>query len=559
MSLADIEGSNIKRVEYLQLTNPRFSPITTEMVARGMTNLKTVIPKCNSRALFDFNDDYVSMYRLCTESKLDWMSKLLILSSISNIFAVIFAVPKWNYIRSIIISFIASVGGAIIIMSIGLIVSVLVSMKIVKPFYNLIELFESVAHMDLDDLNILSSSFTEVKHLQGQFTQMVGRIKLYRAFIPAHLLSQLEHRNENALEPGDKQKSVSTIRPDKSNRGFGEKQQSSHFSFSKSDHSSSYHSHSHNTSSMKNTSSRRKKYSQNVDMFSLHLVKKKITILCCHLEGLSELLKMSDTTIGSDIIVRMLSDVFDHVNALCRTSGGHVGAFENDCITISYNASSNQDKHQEKAAQGCLFLIEKLNTTKQGKWPSVLGSSHQTKEIMSLLNFRFAILYNEVCCGNIGTNEMKNFAIISSARTNFEIMLETTKRLGLSVVITERLQKAIKGSFNTRLVDEKSLLHEEVYTSPILSDINGNNEYEEMRIYELGENIANNMMDEWMYELQEKERKERWNVYNQASSYYIQGEYESAIDRYRQFQIKNENDRAVEEMIARCEKFAPSK
>lgn len=52
--------------------------------------------------------------------------------------------------------------------------------------------------MDLDSLDVKESKFSEVKELQVHFSDMVSRMKLYRSFVPAHIL-----RDETAFSNGD--------------------------------------------------------------------------------------------------------------------------------------------------------------------------------------------------------------------------------------------------------------------------------------------------------------------------------------------------------------------
>src|SRR3989338_4015349 len=120
----------------------------------------------------------ISVYRYCTQQNIDW------------IFAV--AIPRWNFIGNMVIAIIVGLITAGLIIVGGTVLGFFSGHRIEKPFLNLIDLFDSLSRMELD-LDIHPSSFTEISTLQRGFLQMVTKIRQYRAFIPSHLLSQIDN------------------------------------------------------------------------------------------------------------------------------------------------------------------------------------------------------------------------------------------------------------------------------------------------------------------------------------------------------------------------------
>ncbi|KAG2392134.1 hypothetical protein C9374_012386 [Naegleria lovaniensis] len=482
---------------------------------------------CNSMIVLTSSSMYIMVERMCTKNYIDWI--------------VVLAMPQWNYIGSTIIAIIASIFGSILIVTFGIILGVFVSLKIVKPFEHLIQLFESVAQMDLDKIQLNErGAFSEVKQLQQHFMNMVQRMKLYRSFIPAHLLSEIEN-SQNGINNEDDQGNFQKSEKDSekghsSKRRFSESEKSDGASSSsRSMESSSYH----RVASKKNTS--------NVNKFSLYMEHRRVTLLEIHLDGLNEWIHI----ISPNETVMLLSDVFDQVNSISRASGGHISSIENDSIIIAFNASSNQSNHEEKASQVARQLHDKLLSVKYMKW-----KNHELvkkkPQLYDNMTFRFAILCQECFCGNIGSNDFKNFTIMSSSKSNLASLMEVSKRLEIPIVCCEKVNAACSKSFQTRFVDTKNCVDDTYIMSVTL-----NHEVPPQhttKVYELGGSLTVSQ-DEWMYELADQQKKNKWNSYNQACQLYFEKEYPRALELFQEFYQSNTNDKPAEHMIRLCEQL----
>lgn len=224
---------------------------------------------CNSMIVLTSSSMYIMVERMCTKNYIDWV--------------VVLAMPQWNYVGSTMIAIISSIFGSILIVMFGIVLGVFVSLKIVKPFYHLIQLFENVAQMDLDKIQLKESAFSEVKQLQKHFMSMVQRMKLYRSFIPAHLLSEIENSQnaENGTDNHAQDITDSTGGSSMKHRTTSHRRPSVAGS-EKSDSGSS--SQSIENSSYHRVESKKK----NVNKFSLYMEHRRVTLLEIHLDGLNE-------------------------------------------------------------------------------------------------------------------------------------------------------------------------------------------------------------------------------------------------------------------------------
>ena len=411
--------------------------LTTQILGENSNKWNSI--QCNSIKVTSSPSDFIMYYRLCTELRIDWV--------------IVLSVPQLNYTASIIIAVMAALVGSIIIVILGVVFGVFVSVRIVKPFYNLIELFESVAHMDLDKLEVRESGFSEVQQLQTHFTAMVSRMKLYKSFIPSHILNDLENAQNTEVVV----------------RASFESSDKSHVSGVDNSLGSS------KSSKLKGGSSK-KKYAKDTDKFSLYLEYRKVTLLGIYLDGFNEWIRM----IQPNETVHLLSDVFDIVNSICRSSGGYISSFDNDSIIIAFNATSNQANHEEKGANASRTLSDKLFGMKFMKWKNH-DLCKKNPQLYESMNFRFALISQEGCCGNVGTTDFKNFTILSSGKSNLCRLIQVAKQMDVSIVCSESIHNLAQKSFQTRFIS-----HQDITDESFISTAADELPLQKCRVYELG-------------------------------------------------------------------------
>nr|CAG4709547.1 unnamed protein product [Naegleria fowleri] len=434
--------------------------------------------QCNTYNSISDTSQYISVYRLCTSTQIDW---IIVLSE-----------PKWNTISSTIISIICSLVGSACVILLGVILGVITSLRLVKPFNNLINLFESVANMELELVALDGTVLSEVKVLQRQFISMVERIKLYKSFIPRHLLAELESpsHEDNAQRSRESSSNLdSDTLPSSLN--------------------AAHHSSIRSGNALKRSST------DNPNKFALHLEVKSSSFVQVHLGGVGQWLNHS---IPPDDIVKLLSSIYHQLHIVARQQGGVVSStFENECVTISFNTSTQQVNHPLKALVASSTLRQRLAQLKKTKWNDFAFSNH---DLLDNIQFKFGVHSQLSYCGNIGTSEIKNYSIISSVQRNLEQLIRVAHRLCVDIVFSEKVADFSLSAF-----------HGTEYSQHTHVDLDLN---KGMKVYELGlSNTVNE--DEWMYELQEKHKKSQWKDYNDACALLFENKYEEAVFRFKAF------------------------
>ncbi|EFC42748.1 predicted protein [Naegleria gruberi] len=477
----------------------KVSEIGTE-VANQLGSKFDSLP-CNNYTTLIVKGTYTSVKRLCTSEGIDWVFVL--------------SVPQWNYIGSMLIAIIGAIVASVIIIFLGIIIAVFFSFKIVKPFKNLIAAFQNVSNMELDDLKLYKTLFSEVKTLQTHFVGMVDKIKLYRQFIPPHLLSKLDD-NEDIVQESASQISV-------------KKEEPKSFAHSNSETKVDMSSRSITTPTTNSKLDVKKQLSAK-NMFSLHLEKKPISVIGVCMQGINRWF----VDLAPEVSVDLLGGLYDQIMQISKPSNGQAWKFENETLLITFNASTNQNAHELKSIQTAYTLSTKLKDYTKVKLLKNNAFADQ-QELTVDFSTKIAIATQECLCGNIGTKQAMSFSIQGSIQQNIEMLLETAIRLDISILFASELKSKVDTKYQFRYIETKQLLADNVFTVP--DRYKQSNIFKEDSLYELG--LCNQVnMDEWMYELEEKEKKDKWKFYNQACEYYFDKEYDTALERIDEY-LKN--------------------
>lgn len=142
-----LSDDTVERKTIKTLNEDRTREVVNFVFAHAQDNISNI--ECNQIQTFEDGFDYISLYRMCTETKIDWLF--------------VMAIPKWNYLGTIVIGVVSSLCGAILIVLLSIFLSIAISMKIVKPFYNLIDQFTAISRMDLEGIEVKPSKFYEVR------------------------------------------------------------------------------------------------------------------------------------------------------------------------------------------------------------------------------------------------------------------------------------------------------------------------------------------------------------------------------------------------------------
>ncbi|KAL9645173.1 hypothetical protein ABK040_002375 [Willaertia magna] len=484
-STVDDKG-NIERKTGLTFGDPSITKLT-KFILDTFRSLKGI--KCDQTVHTEYEQDFVAVYRLCTPQGLNW---IVVLSSL-----------KWNYTGSMTIAVIVASVCSVMVIIFGVLASLFLSVRMVSPFAELIKLFDSVGNLEMDKMSIKLSRFSEVSELQLNFVNMIKQLRLYRGFIPAHILSQLE--NPTTSVPDNELTSHKSLRK----KGIRKQSDASVF--------------------IPATLGQNK--------FSLYLEKKHISILGIHIVGFSHWL----TTIPHSDIVGVLNDVFTEINKLTKTSMGYLGSLENGTITISWNSAIDQTRYEVKSVSSASTLMKKLNDLKS-KW------HREELHLIAHTNFLMAVAEQEVLCGNVGTEDLKNFTIFGSSKKNIMSMINLGHKLNIPITITENLAEVCQLNFNSRLIGFVDFAAG--------SDFLNENKciYKLIKVFQLGES-KNVEMNEWMYELDQKEKLGVWSNYNAGVKAFLESRFVEALVLFENFASANKTeDLPTTQFIIECRK-----
>ncbi|KAG2394172.1 hypothetical protein C9374_003936 [Naegleria lovaniensis] len=578
------QNKEIVRNTIFSLKDDRTTQVATTVYQALLKDFKSL--PCNTMTTLDltFSSDYISVNRLCTSTQVDWIF--------------VMAIPKWSFLSSIIIGIVSSVCGAFLLVIVAISFSSFISWKIVSPFYNLIQQFDSISHMILDNIHIQPSKFSEVKLLQQHFMNMAHYIRLYRAFIPPHLLSQLDY--QDAIEESETMVANNNLSLLQTSRQLN--RSNAYKTEEEDDMEAEIISEKSSFVGKESCSHHpRHKKNQAVDhLFSLFLEKKPVTIVNLVLVEFSELLK--NVSNPNDCLA-LLTDVFEQIAWVSRTTSGFIGSFENDSITLSFNSTTSQLKHQEKGAQAAKLLLDKLTLVKEKKWSShviramtsrrsqVTTSSsgskppqqaqnqesttstemdlipsksttlppqdeinhnyyEKMKHLLNSVKLHIAICSQECIVGNVGSSELKSTVCISSASHNLELMIHTAQQLCIPIVVSESIQQQVRNGFYTRYLETLPFIIDNEYSSVV--QILGYSTQDDMdkrrilqAVYELGDVKTMSTPQEYTQRVStsvvssssgEETKCMKWRMYEEACEVMlIQKDYERALKLFESF------------------------
>ena len=148
----------------------------------------------------------------------------------------------------------------------------------------------------------------------------------------------------------------------------------------------------------------------------------------------------------------------------------------------------------------------------------------------------------------MGTRDTKTFNNVSSAIYNLEAMVKKAHQLDISIIVTEGIQHKIDSLYHSRIVGELHLISDHDYSSMYLES----SEQLAQKLYEIGES-TDQEAGEWMYELENQKKKQKWQKHNHACQLMSEKQFHSALTLFLEFNNENQGkDKPCLEMIERC-------
>ncbi|KAF0984281.1 hypothetical protein FDP41_007458 [Naegleria fowleri] len=464
-------------------------------------NLRSI--SCSKIVGFSIPGGIIRAHRMCEESGLDW---IIVLHE---------STYQQELTIGIIIASLINTGIGLI----GIIIGVVVTVKIVQPLGDIMNEFSPPFQTLLDKSNFHYSNLKEIREVQTNFTGLIDLLKKYRSVIPPHVLTKLDAPKE-AINTRDSTR---------------EKLQSHNSDFSI-------------------VSSRSLKGDDMVKPFLHHaLDQRRITVALFYLEGFEACMKELYHT----DVVSILNDFLNVVQKVCETSNGHLGQFQNNMATISWNSANEVLLHEQQGLISSKQVLEKLIFVQQSKW----RQSSIPSDVVKMLNFKSAILSQDVLCGAIGTSQWKSVSIVGSNSFNLDLILKHALKLDVDIIVTDDILRANNSSFCHRFVGTKMLYDFDEIISPYSStkDYINSMKKKPTKLYQIGEAIEQVTTDiEWMYELQSSiNRSEKWKYYNDGVNYMLEGNNDYAMHMFKIHmanyrKINEQDDKVATYMMKKC-------
>jgi class 3 adenylate cyclase len=359
-------------------------------------------------------------------------------------------------------------------------VSVIASRLLMAPLMKLVFQAVSVEHMKLEQaeasLENSFSVFSEFRTLEGAFYSMVKRLKQFRSFIPDHILAVIEQENDHTTEPLASENKVTPVVDLNSDAS------------SVSDDTRRVQ-RSSSLSSMSQTSS-------HTNHFSLGLSSNTVTMLTIHFANHKDLMlnyEFNDVT-------KVYKEVVSVLQNTARTSWGQIVSTNHKKMIIVFNASISTEHHVLKACRVARSLVDRLD-----KLQVTLS-----KQGLPKINVNIAISTGPSIFGNLGSDQMRFFSAMGPVLESCESVAILNSRWKVNIICTSTVIESVRAKFTYRPLQKSS-------------------ELGDVTVYELGSVIQSNE-EEWMYEMQEKEKQHLWDEYKQAYELFEKEEYAEAYN-----------------------------
>ena len=191
--------------------------------------------------------------------------------------------------------------------------------------------------------------------------------------------------------------------------------------------------------------------------------------------------------------IHMHADVLDMFLVICSYNKGVCEVFCGDRMSCSFNAAKPATGHKQKAVSSVDSTLCKL------------------KEAQSVLELSGSCVSGEGRVGNIGTQSMKRFALLSPTVTVGFALERFAKEYGLGITIDSNVQVEGGHWYSLKLVDS--------YIFPKLCE-------KPLRIYQLIGKKVEQEVDEWMYQLAAGEKSDKMLSWNTWVAAVIDGDFE---------------------------------
>ena len=238
------------------------------------------------------------------------------------------------------------------------------------------------------------------------------------------------------------------------------------------------------------------------------------TVLFSDIRGFTTLTE----ELGPQGTVSMLNEYFEIMVGCIQKEGGMVDKFIGDAIMAAFGIPVGHDDDEDRAVRTAVAMIRSLETwnvtrANEGKKPVNIGIGLNTDVVVS---------------GNIGSKKQMNFTIIGDG-VNLAARLESAcKQYAARILISESTYKKLRGTYRTREID---LVVVKGKTKPVA-------------VYEVLDYHDEKSFPNLMYVV---------NQFKDGVGKYRAGEWDAAINAFREALRQHPGDKLSEIYIERCE------
>ncbi len=220
-------------------------------------------------------------------------------------------------------------------------------------------------------------------------------------------------------------------------------------------------------------------------------------------------------------------DVINMVHSLSRKFGAEFVSCTHNQITLVWNAFNPFTDHIGKA---CSFMTGLKNQllTLQSQW-----SRHSILQTSIHIGLCSRMGYY----GNIGSMRQRYFTVFGPVLDGAMDCVTTAREWNISAVCCSNVTQSIENSFMTRPFT--SLLRDPSFV-----------------MFEIGQMKAVKA-DEWMYEMEEKEKHNKWSPCIQAFDHMRQRNWTEASKLLTAYLENEPGDAVAQQMLSRCETLEP--
>ncbi len=379
---------------------------------------------------------------------------------------------------------------------ISAVLAVIIGTIIMRPLRQLLVNVRYLEHMKLEEVESELKNFSlihEVRGLQSGFLVMTKRLKTLRSFIPDHVLSALEADNNANVN-------ISSFHLKK---------------HSKDDTTS-------DTSTV-NNSGRFSGSQRTKSTLAIGVRNGKLTVAVIEIGNTAKYFEEGSPMDYSNLY----RDVINNVHSISRKFGAEFVSCTHNRITLVWNAFNPFQDHINKGSTFVNSFKGQLNQL-QSQW---------SQQSMIQTSIHIGLSSGVGYYGNIGSTRQRYFTVFGSVLDSAIQCVTTAREWNIEVVCCSTVAKGVESRFMTRpftfLAQDPSFVMYEIGPMKAVKD------------------------DEWMYEMEQKEKYNRWSPCIQAFGHIQQRSYSEASKLLTQYLEKEPGDTVAQQMLSRCEKLEP--